>query len=274
MKNLLKDKNVLITGAGRGIGKRLAIGLAQMGARVGLVARSKAELDLATLEIEQAGGTSLRVRADVRDYEQLAAAVERVRVHFGPLDVLICAAAIQGPIGPLVEAPPKEWLETLETNVGGVMNACHAVLPGMMERRHGKVIVLAGGGAAKPRPFFAAYAASKAGVVRMVECLSEEVRDYNIQVNAMSPGGSYTVMTDEILRAGEKAGAKDSEEARRVRQTGGVSPERQLELAAFLASERSNHISGRMLHVDDDWKKLEKGAVNPELYTLRRVLKI
>ena len=274
MKNFLKDKNVLITGGGRGIGKRLAIGLAQMGARLGLVARSKAELDLATLEIEQAGGTSMRVRADVRDYEQLAAAVERLRVHFGPLDILICAAAIQGPIGPLVQAPPKQWLETLETNVGGVMNACHAVLPGMMEQRHGKVIVLAGGGAAKPRPFFSGYAASKAAVVRLVESLAEEVRDYNIQVNCLSPGGSYTVMTDEILRAGEKAGPKDSEEAKRVRQTGGVTPERQLALAAFLASERSNHISGKMIHVDDDWKKLEKGAVNPEIYTLRRVLKI
>ena len=274
MKNLLKDKHVLITGGGRGIGKRLAIGLAQMGARVGLVARSKAELDLAALEIEQAGGTSMRVRADVRDYEQLTAAVERLRVHFGPLDVLICAAAIQGPIGPLVDVAPKPWLETLETNVGGVFNACHAVVPGMMERRHGKVIVLAGGGAAKPRPFFSAYAASKAAVVRLVESLAEEVRDYNIQVNCLSPGGSYTVMTDEILRAGEKAGPKDSEEAKRVRQTGGVAPERQIQLAAFLASERSNHISGKMIHVDDDWKKLEKGAVNPELYTLRRILKI
>ena len=274
MKNLLKDKNVLITGGGRGIGKRLAIGLAQMGARLGLIARSKAELDVAALEIEHAGGTSLRVRADVRDYEALLAATERIRVHFGSPDVLICSAAIQGPIAPLVETSAKEWMETLETNVGGVVNACRAVLPGMVERRRGKIIVLGGGGATRPRPYFSSYAASKAAVARLVESLAEEVRDHNIQVNCMSPGGTYTAMTDEILRAGDRAGERDLEEARRVRLTGGVQPDRQIQLAAFLASERSNHISGKLVHVDDDWKRLEKGTVHPELYTLRRVQKI
>jgi len=274
MKNFLKDKNVLITGGGRGIGKRLAIGLAQMGARIGLIARSKAELDLAALEIEHGGGNSFRVRADVRDYEQVAAAAERLRVHFGHLDILICSAAIQGPIGPLTGTKPKEWMETLDTNLGGVMNACHAVLPGMVERRRGKIIVLGGGGAAKPRPYFSAYAASKAAVARFVECLAEEVGEFNIQVNCMSPGGSYTAMTDDILRAGERAGLRDMEEARRVRQTGGVAPDRQIQLAAFLASERSNHLSGKLVHVDDDWKKLERDSAHPELFTLRRVTKI
>ena len=99
---------MLVTGAGRGIGKRLSIGFAARGARVGLLARSKAELDLCHLEIEHAGGSALRIRADVRDYEQVSAAMERVRVHFnGPVQVLVCAAAIQGPIGPFVESSPK-----------------------------------------------------------------------------------------------------------------------------------------------------------------------
>ena len=80
---VLQDKGVLITGGGRGIGKRLAIGFAQAGARVGLVSRTQAELDAAKLEIEHAGGTALRLRADVRDFEQLTAAVDRMRVVFG-----------------------------------------------------------------------------------------------------------------------------------------------------------------------------------------------
>src|SRR5687767_5786285 len=101
----LRDKGVLITGAGRGIGKRLAIGLANHSARIALVGRSKAELDLANLEIEHAGGVSLRLRADVRDYEQMCAAVDRMRTHYGRLDVLICAAGLQGPVGPLVDSP-------------------------------------------------------------------------------------------------------------------------------------------------------------------------
>jgi NAD(P)-dependent dehydrogenase (short-subunit alcohol dehydrogenase family) len=266
----LKDHVVLITGAGRGVGKRLAIGFAAEGARVGLLARSQAELDLAKLEIEHAGGIALRIRADVRDFEQMCAAVERMRAVFGGVHMLIASAGIQGPIGPLVEVKPRAWAETIETNLIGVMHACRAALPQMIERRHGKIIVISGGGAASGRPRFSAYAASKAGVVRFVETVAEEVRDYNVQVNCMAPGGTYTHMTDEILHAGERAGSREIEEAESVRMTGGTQPEKQIQLALFLASERSNHISGKLIHVNDDWRRLERENMNPEAYTLRR----
>ena len=277
MRNLptFKDQVVLITGAGRGIGKRLAIGFAAEGARVGLLARSQAELDLAKLEIEHAGGTALRIRADVRDYEQMNAAVERMRAVFGGMHILIAAAAVQGPIGPLVDVKPRAWTDTIETNLTGVMHACRAALPPMIEKRRGKILVLGGGGAASARPRFSAYAASKAAVVRFVETLAEEVRDYNVQVNCMAPGGTYTHMTDEILHAGERsAGNKEIEQAEEVRLTGGTSPDKQLHLALFLASERSNHISGKLIHVNDDWKKLERENMNPEAFTLRRLSKV
>src|ERR1700719_2524791 len=127
---------VLVTGAGRGIGKRLAIGFASKSARVGLLARSKAELDLCHLEIEHAGGAALRLRADVGDYEQVSAAVERMRVQFGAHpQVLICAAATLGPIGPFAESNPKAWQDLVQTNFIGVLNACRSVLPHMLERR-------------------------------------------------------------------------------------------------------------------------------------------
>ena len=126
------------------------------------------------------------------------------------VDILIAAAAIQGPIGPLVDADPGQWAETIAINLMGVVNACQAVLPRMIERRSGKIIVLSGGGAAYARPNFSAYAASKTAVVRLVETLAEEVRDDNIQVNCIAPGGAYTSMTDEIIRAGERAGRKRS----------------------------------------------------------------
>lgn len=267
-----KHKGVFITGGSRGIGKRLALGFAAAGARVGILARSKAELDLAKLEIEHAGGMAIRFRADVRDLEQVTAAVDRMRVQFGSVDVLIAAAATLGPIGPLLEAKPKLWADTLDVNVMGVVNACKAVLPQMIERRSGKIIVLVGTGASEARANFSAYAASKAAVVRLVETLAEEVRDKNIQVNCLEPGGSYTSMTDEILEAGERAGHKEFDEAEHIRMTGGVTPAKQIDLAMFLASDRSNHISGKLIHVDDNWQRLRDSNMNPEAFTLRRVL--
>lgn len=275
MVHSFKTVPVLVTGAGRGIGKRLAIGFAGRGARVGLLARSKAELDLCHLEIEHGGGAALRIRADVCDYEQVSAALERMRVQFGnPVQVLVCAAAILGPIGPFVETSPKSWHEIIHTNLIGVMNACRAVLPQMLERRNGKIIVIAGvGGVLPARPNFAVHSATKTALVRFVESLAEEVAEHNVQVNCLSPGETYTHMTDQVLAAGERAGWRELESARQVRMTGGVPAEKQIELALFLASPQSNHVTGRMIHVADDWKKLKEKSINPDLYRLRRNLK-
>ena len=268
---IFKDKSVLVTGGGRGIGKRLAIGFAQKGARIGLLARSKAELDLAHLEIEHNGGNAFRIRADVTDSEQMHAAAERMRVHYGHIDVLVCAAGVQGPIGAFLENNPKAWVETINVNLIGIVNSVRCVLPQMIERRSGKIIVLAGRGAGNPRPNFTAYATSKAAVTRFAETLAEELRDHNVQINCMAPGGSYTSMTDDILQAGERAGWKEADEAQQVRLTGGIAAEKQIELALFLASPQSNHISGCLIHVNDDWRKLKNTNIEPDMYTLRRL---
>jgi 3-oxoacyl-[acyl-carrier protein] reductase len=265
-------KSVLITGAGRGIGKRLAMGFALAGARVGLLARTEAELDLTKLEIEQAGGAALKLRADVRKPDEIATAVNRMIGAYGGLHALIAAAGVPGPIGPLLGTKAKAWNETIETNLIGLVNSCRAALPPMMERRSGKIIAIAGNGAAAARPNFSAYAASKAAVVRFAECLAEEMADHNVQVNAVVPGGAYTYMTDEILHAGEeRAGRKEIEEAEQIRVTGGIAPDKQIQLALFLASERSNHISGKLIYVTDDWKRFEHENMKPESYTLRRL---
>lgn len=270
-----KGVPVLVTGAGRGIGKRLAIGFAGKGARVGLLARSKAELDLCHMEIEHTGGAALRIRTDVCDYEQVAAAVERMRVQFGsPVQVLVCAAAVLGPIGPFVESSPRQWQELVQTNMLGVMNACKAVLPSMIERRSGKIILIVGVGGTQPaRPNFAVHASTKTGLVRFAESLAEEVIDHNVQVNCLSPGSTYSHMTDQVLAAGDRSGWRELEHAAQVRTTGGVAPEKQIDLALFLGSPESNHVTGRMIHVDDDWKKLRAHTIPNELYRLRRVIK-
>ena len=265
---------MLVTGAGRGIGKRIALGFAAHGAHVAMVARSRAELDLAHLEIQHSGGSSLRMAGDVRDREFLAESVNRASVHFArPISILICAAGIQGPIGPLAESECNAWWSVIETNLGGTVNACRAVLPRMIKERSGKIIALTGGGVGSARPYFSAYAASKTAIARFVESLALEVAHENIQVNCMSPGGTYTAMTDEILQAGDRAGQVDLERARQVRQSGGIPPEDQLKLALFLASSNSNHVTGRLIHVRDDLDKIKHAKLSEDAYTLRRLVK-
>ncbi len=249
----------------------MALGFATAGARVGLLSRSLPELNAAQLEIEHAKAHAFTLQADVRDYGQVSDAAHRMTRKCGSIDVLIAAAAVQGPIGPFIHMDPAHWLETIETNILGVMNSIRAVLPGMVERRSGKIIVLAGGGAATARPNFAPYAATKAAVVRLIECIAEEVQQHNVQINSLSPGGSYTSMTDEILGAGERAGAIEQENATQVRLTGGVAAERQIAFALFLSTARSNHITGKMIHVNDDFKRLEQASMTPDIYTLRRL---
>ena len=114
---------------------------------------------------------------------------------------------MQGPIGPFVDTQPKAWQETIETNLTGVLNCCRAVLPQMIERRKGKIIVITGGGAREGRLNFSLYAATKTALVRFVESVALEVSEHNVQINCLSPGGSYTHMTDQILAAGERVRA-------------------------------------------------------------------
>ena len=269
-----KNKNILVTGAGRGIGKRLALGFARQGARIGLVSRSKAEIDLAHIEIEQAGGNALRIRADVTDPEQLTLAVDRVRVVFGsPVDVLICAAAVTGPLYPFAQANAKSWTDAITINLLGVVHSCRAVLPQMIDKRSGKIIVLTCGGDDLPKANFSAYSTSKTAVIRFVESLAPEILDHNVQINCFDPGAAYTSMTDEIIRAENRLDQRVIAAAKETRRTGGVPPELQLQHVMFLASEQSNHITGKLVHVTDDWKKLKHANLRPDAYTLRRVNK-
>jgi NAD(P)-dependent dehydrogenase (short-subunit alcohol dehydrogenase family) len=267
-----RNKSVLITGAGRGIGKRLALGFARFGAKIALLGRNKAELDLAHIEIEQAGGSALRICADVTDMEQMTLAVDRARVAFGSsIDVLVCAAGIPGPLEYFLDAPLKPWKEALQVNLLGVVHACRAVLPSMIERRSGKLIALVCEADQHPKPGFSAYAASKVAVVRFIETLAAEMLHNNIQANCFDPGPAYTALTDEIIGAEDRLEASVVASARETRRTGGASPEAQLDHAAFLASERSNHITGKLVHVTDDWKKLTHSPLRPDALTLRRV---
>jgi NAD(P)-dependent dehydrogenase (short-subunit alcohol dehydrogenase family) len=270
--NEFKNKNILVTGGGRGLGKRLALGFARLGARIALVGRSKAEIELAQIEIEQAGGNALPIRADVTDAERLTVAVDRAHVSFGSsIDVLICAAGVTGPLNSFLQSPLKDWAEAIQINLLGIAHSCRAVLPAMLERRSGKIIALVCETDQPPKLNFSAYSTSKAAVVRFVEMLAAEVADHNIQINCFNPGPTYTSVTDEIIRAESRLEPGVVSAAKDTRRTGGVSPDSQFELAMFLASERSNHITGKLIDVSDDWKKLKNATLRSDAFTLRRV---
>ncbi len=272
--NSLDGQAALVTGAGRGIGRSIALALARAGADVALLSRTEAALGEVAGEIRQMGRRTLVLRADVSRPEEVRSAVDQVLKDFKKIDILVNNAGSQGPIGPLAEVSEQEWVRTIHTNLIGTFLLCQAVLPSMICRKKGKIINLSGGGATRPRAFFSAYGASKAAVIRLTETLAQEVQADNIQVNAIAPGAVYTQMTEEVLEKGKQAGQTAVMEAEQVKKQRS-SPERAAALAVFLASPASNGLTGRLISaLHDDWENLP-GRMNEvmksNLFTLRRV---
>ena len=160
----------------------------------------------------------------------------------------------------------------MKVNLGGCFRCCSLVLPGMIERRSGKIINLSGGGAVDPRPNFSAYAASKAAVVRFTETLAAEVAAHGIDVNAIAPGAIDTDMLREGIAAGDAAG-DEAEELRQIARQGGQDPDRAAALAVHLASAATDGLTGRLISAQwDDWENLDPRAVmETDLFTLRRI---
>jgi NAD(P)-dependent dehydrogenase (short-subunit alcohol dehydrogenase family) len=271
----LKNKVALITGAGRGIGRALAEGFAREAADVALIARTEAELDQTAEAIRTIGRRVLKIVGDVSDSVSVENSVKMVLSEFGQIDILVNNAGRQFPIGPLVENDTKDWIETIMVNLVGTVLCCKAVLPGMIERQHGNIINLSGGGATAPRPNFSAYAASKAAIVRLTETIAEEVKPFNIQVNAVAPGAINTHMLEEVLVAGNAAGEIAISQANRQKQSGGDSIEAVVALALFLASNESHGLTGKLISAQHDpWQEWAGKAENlnaTPLYTIRRL---
>lgn len=271
----LEGQTAIVTGAGRGIGRAIAVGLARAGANLIVFSRTSDDVGATAAQIQSEGGQCVALQGDVKSPADVSRIVARAIDEFGQIDILVNNAGIQGPIGPLVNNSFDGWVETVHTYLIGTFTCCKAVLPHMMSRRRGKIINLSGGGAATSRPRFSAYAASKAGVVRLTEALADEVEEFNIQVNAIAPGIVNTRMTDEVLAAGEDAGPQALAEARHCKETGGTPPEKAAALTIFLASSESDGVTGRLISaVWDDWAEIVRqfpviskiGA-----YTLRRM---
>jgi NAD(P)-dependent dehydrogenase (short-subunit alcohol dehydrogenase family) len=280
MTKALVGKNVIITGASRGLGSHLARAMWHQGASLLLVARSAEalfELHAALMASAENGQQVHVVRADLRTGDAVPTIIGEARRVWDKLDVLINNAAVLGPIGKIWENDWDEWQATMRVNLLAVVELSRACLPWMFVRRQGRIINLSGGGATRPRPHFSAYATAKAGLVRFSETLAHEVRDMNVQVNCVAPGRMYTDMLQAVLHAGAEA-AGESEYAQAVIQAESqeVFPQRAIDLCVFLASEAADGITGKLLSaVWDPWETLPEhlGDVHDsDIYTLRRIV--
>jgi len=272
----LEGKVAIVTGGGRGIGRAIALAFAEEGAHIVVVSRTAAEIEATAAEIEAQKRRALAILVDVSNPRDVTAMVQRTIREFGTVNILVNNAGVQGPIGPLVNNDVEQWMQTIRINLVGAFLCCKAVLPVMVQQRHGKIINLSGGGATSPRPYFSAYAASKAAVVRLTETLAEEVKEHNIQVSAIAPGAVNTRMLDQVLAAGEAAGEKALTEARRQLESGGTSLEKAAALAVFLASDESDGLTGKLIAAPHDgWESWDANRIAEVMsapwFTLRRM---
>lgn len=273
----LKDKISIITGGGRGIGKAIAVAFAKEGSNLVLASRTISELGATKQEIENLSERRIRViPADVSQPEEVKGLVDFTLAEFATIDILVNCTGIYGPIGLATDIDSEKWLQAVQINLYGTFLCIKAVLPTMIKNKSGKIINFSGGGATSPLPRFSAYGASKAAVVRLTETLAEEVEEYHIDINVIAPGAVNTKLLDQVLEAGQAAGKDFLLKSVKQKQEGGTPPERAAELAVFLASSKSDGLTGRLVSaVWDNWREIPRHLdeiMSSDIYTLRRIV--
>src|SRR6266576_2990977 len=254
---ILANRVCLIAGASGTIGRAIARRFQEEGASLALTYFSRKQPGAETGP-DPFDEEVLQLSLDVRQRHDVASVVQQVIARFGTIHVLVNCTGVLGPIGPTAAISEDEWVCAVETNLFGSFHLTHAVLPVMMSQAKGKIVHFSGGGAAYARPYYTAYSASKAAVVRFTESLAEEVRESNIDINAIAPGAVNSRMWEQV-RALPNPDGKTVKEIQQMDETGGVPPERAAELAVCLASDRSNGFSGRLISaVWDNWTTFDR----------------
>lgn len=266
---LLRDKVCLIAGASGAIGGAVAQTFVDEGALLAVTHHTRSPSLCSA-----ASDRVLELEMDILSPRQVQEQTHRAVQAYGRIDVLVNCTGILGPVGPSSEVSIEDWARTINTNLLGAFYLTRAVLGGMISRGKGKIIHFSGGGAAYGRPFYSAYSCSKAALVRFVESVAEEVKDKNVDVNAIAPGPVESRMWEE-LRQITPPDEKSRAELKKMDESGGVSPRLAADLTVFLASERSNGLTGKLISaVWDEWSGFDRRIeeiMNSEAGTLRRV---
>jgi NAD(P)-dependent dehydrogenase (short-subunit alcohol dehydrogenase family) len=241
----LEGRVAVVTGASRGLGRAMAVALADAGAAVALAARATIDLEETAHLIGQAGGRTLVVPTDVSHYEAVDGLMARAARELGRLDIVVNNAGV-AKVAPLVEMSPADWRSMLDVNLTGVFYGCRAAAARLIAQRAGKIINVASVLGAVGLPGYTVYAATKGGVIALTRTLGVEWARHNIQVNAIAPGWFATDMTDEAFadpRIHERL-TRDIP-ARRIGRAEEVGP-----LAVYLASAASDFMTGQTIFLD------------------------
>jgi acetoin reductase-like protein len=247
------DTRVIVTGAGRGIGRAIALRFAREGASVAVCDIDPDTAKSTAAEVTDAGGRALEVELDVRSPESVKAMVETVVSAWDGVDVLVNNAGITI-AKPVVEFTEEEWERTLDINVKGVFRCSQLVARQMIEQGCGKIINLSSESGKTAKPNFTIYAASKFGVVGFTQGLAQELAPYGINVNAVCPGIVHTPMWEELdrvlaKRMGKKEGEILATRKEQIPLGRLEQPEDVAGVVAFLASEDADYMTGQAVNV-------------------------
>jgi NAD(P)-dependent dehydrogenase (short-subunit alcohol dehydrogenase family) len=266
----LDGQVALITGAGRGIGRAIALALSDAGAAVAVCARSQDDVADVAGEIADRRGRSFAIRCDVTSRHEVEGMVAAVEKAIGPVDLLVNNAGQFGPVGPLAATDPDEWWQALEVNLRGPLYCSRAVLPGMLARRHGRIVNISSGVGFVAIPMLSAYVVSKTALYRLSENLAAETYQQGVMVFAIDPGLVRTAISESALSCGEPAIEQWFTDAFARHEA--VSPKSVAALVVYLASGAADALSGRNIDLSDDLAQMVARAAEIEerdLYVLR-----
>lgn len=241
----LNGKVCIVTGASRGLGRAMAVALAEAGADVVVTARTEPALVETANAIAAHGRRSLAVPCDVHDSKSVAAMVDRAIAEFGRIDVLINNAG-GGDMKPLVEMSEEEWLRIVDLNVNSMFRLCKAVGPHMIEAGKGKVINMSSMYGLVGEKNVTAYCASKGAIIQFTRALALEWAQHNITVTALAPGYIYTERTSRVFDDPKVSAVLTS----RVPLGRIGQPEELGPLVVYLSSDASDFMTGSVVVID------------------------
>ncbi len=252
--NLLANRTALVTGAGRGIGRAIALAYAAEGAKLALTARTTSELEEVVGAIRAACGNAVAFPADLSNKSVPMKLVNDVEKTLGPIEILVNNAGVGSSASPrpVVDFDDEFWDLSLAVNLTAPYLFCKAVLPGMLARRWGRIITIASINGKIGSLHGAAYAASKHGVLGLTRTLAQEVAGQGITVNAICPGPVHTVMNDRRIEydAKRRGVAFADQEASLTPLGRRLEPEEIAPLAVYLASDSAAAVVGQAINID------------------------